>query len=324
MRKWAILMTVAAVAMAVAAGALVAAVRYAADSTPEIATSVVGQVNAVISDSIDTSISTDPLARSLAEANDAAIGGDSAPPRVTTSTSQVATPATGQPPSDSSAIGPAAGISMAVVGVRWDNVLNVRDQPNGNIIARLNTVLGEGRGAEIDVLAPDSGAVLAVTPIDGVMATGESTQPQTVMWNRINVGGIEGWASDAYLAALGRRASELSDRLRRDLSSSEDFDTVAEIEGLAQARLQVAEPDAEQVIVWPVEFFEGSGVHWIDVLGVRDSRLRGYRVGIVIVAGGDWMVPDARTNAGPFTIRDVWATELCLTRRGSHTDGACR
>ena len=310
MKKLTILMIFAAVGMAVAAAALVAAVRFAADSAPEIVDSVVGQASTALEDAVNIPTLPSELAQLEADGTSTALA---LPARTSVGA-----------PSDINAIGPAAGTAMAVVGVRRDDVLNIRDAPSGNIIARLSPMLGEGRGHEIDVLAPDNDTVLAITDLVGVKATGETELLPTTTWHKVNIGGVVGWASDAYLAPLGQGAAELSDLLQRNLGQSDSYATVADIEQRISDVIDVVEPDAERIVISPVEFFEGTGAHWLDVIGVRDDRLRGYRVGVDVRAGGDWMVPDAATSAGPFTSLDVWATELCLNARGTDQDGKCR
>lgn len=316
-KKLTVLMFVAAVVMAVAAGALFAAVRYATDAAPEIVDSVVGSVESSVNDAVAGALD-DNLADAL-EQVDTNSSSDMAPAALPASTS---TTIVFEP--DGLAIGPAARTAMTVVGVRWDDVLNLRDAPNGNIVARLRPYLGGARDAEIDVLAPDSDTVVSIAPLSGVIAMGATRELQTTTWHEVSVGGLTGWASDAYLAHDGGPATDLADLLERHLDNAENYDDFSDIEDVIKQVIDTVEPDAELAAVSIGGFHEGDGDLMMDVLGVRDDRLRGYRVRVWVRAGGDWMVPNPVETAGPFTVTGVNASELCLNIRGPDAEGNCR
>ena len=316
MRKWAIGMIVAAVAMGGAAVALIAAVRYAADSAPEIVNSAVGSVESSVNDAVADAVD-DNIADAL-EQVDLSDSGGGAPAAlsVPTSTTVFVEP-------DGLATGPTPGAAMMVVGVRWDDVLNLRDTPNGDIVARLRPHLSGGRGAEIDVLAPDGDTVIAIAPLSGVIALGATQELPTTVWHAVSVGGVTGWASDAYLAPDGGPAADLTGLLERHLGNAESYDEFSDIESVVRNVMATVEPDAELTVVSIGGFHEGDGDLTMDATGVRDERLRGYRVHVFVRAGGDWMVPNPVETAGPFTVSSVNATELCLNSRGSDADGNC-
>lgn len=320
MKKLTTLMLVSAAVMAVAAAALVAAVRYAADSAPEIIDTAAGQISA----SVDSAVSDAVGAQALDTAFDQ-IESDRSRDSESASTSTSPTPTLVASMTDSDTVGPAAGTAMTVVGVRWDDVLNVRDAPNGNIIARLRLVLSDGRGDEIDVLAPDSDDVVAVAPLQGVTATGQTEALRTTVWHRVEVGSTQGWVSDAYVAPIGGWAAHIADLLGRHLESTENYENLSDIEAIVRNVLTTMEPDAELVTTVPSGgFFEAVGELAMDVIGVHDERLRGYRIRVWMRTDGDWMVLDPAEVTGPFTVQSIEAFELCSNTRGTDSDGRCR
>ena len=319
-RKLTILMLVSAVVMAVAAAALVAAVRYAADSAPEIIDTAVNQISA----SVDSAVSDAVDAQALDTAFDQ-VETNMSRDSESASTPTSPTPALTTAMADSNTVGPAAGTAMTVVGVRWDDVLNVRDAPNGNIIARLRLVLSDARGDEIDLLAPDSDDVVAVAPLEGVIATGQTEALRTTVWHRVEVGSTQGWVSDAYVAPIGGWATDIADLLGRHLDSTENYENLSDIEAIVRNVLTTMEPDAALVTTVPGGgFFEAVGELAMDVIGVHDERLRGYRIRVWIRTDGDWMVLNPSEVTGPFTVQSIDVFELCSNTRGTGADGRCR
>ncbi|MDE0495934.1 MAG: hypothetical protein OXH86_01140 [Acidimicrobiaceae bacterium] len=319
MKKLTTLMLVSAVVMAVAAAALVAAVRYAADSAPEIIDTAVDQISASVDSAVSDAVSPQALdtAFDQVETN---MSRDSE----SASTPTSPTPALTTAMADSNTVGPAAGTAMTVVGVRWDDVLNVRDAPNGNIIARLRLVLSDTRGDEIDVLAPDGDDVVAVAPLEGVIAAGQTEALRTTVWHRVEVGSTQGWVSDAYVAPIGGWAGHIADLLGRHLDSTENYENLSDIEAIVRNVLTTMEPNAELVTTVPGGFVEAVGELAMDVIGVHDERLRGYRLRIWMRTDGDWMVLDPSEVTGPFTVQFIEVFELCSNIRGIDADGRCR
>ena len=66
--------------------------------------------------------------------------------------------------------------------------------------------------------------------------------------------------------------------------------------------------------------FEAVGDVTLDVLGLPDDSVRGYRIIVTADAGADdWMQDDP----GPFTLRSVSATPICDSHRGVSEEGLC-
>ena len=100
--------------------------------------------------------------------------------------------------------GPAAGTGLAVVGVSYNGTLNVRDVPNGEIIARLENVMDGVRDPAVRVRAANSDEIIATLDLtQGVVATGNTRKLPTTVWYEFQIGDMVGWASSAFLAPLG-------------------------------------------------------------------------------------------------------------------------
>ena len=97
-----------------------------------------------------------------------------------------------------------SGAGLAVVGVSFDSGLNVRDVPNGEIIARLDNLMDGVRDPVLLVRGADSDEIVARLDLNqGVVATGNTRKLPTTIWHELRVGDIVGWASSAYLAPPG-------------------------------------------------------------------------------------------------------------------------
>ena len=89
----------------------------------------------------------------------------------------------------------------------------------------------------------------------------------------------------------------------------------------------VADPVSRVRTVAPPSVFEGVVEVAVDVVGLPDDSVRGYRLVIAADAAGDWSAAaasgDVATDAGPYTLRQVLATTLCDSHRGVSEDGLC-
>lgn len=232
--------------------------------------------------------------------------------------------------------GPAAGTRMAIIGVRDDDVLNVRDAPSGNIIAYLRQGFHSTKYPDVHVHEHPSGDVVSVlNRLDGLVATGLSRKPDRVVWHQVDVGIIQGWVSDLYVGLLGDENTfgsiclpiELEDESNNDfardvdaaLKSLPSSETTREAYSLIIETLKTITPNITPVIAGNDGFIEAAGTTYIDLIHPDKGTVRGYRIGVSMRAAGDWMAPNPETTAGPFTIYHVDATPLYDVTRLSDT-----
>ena len=79
-------------------------------------------------------------------------------------------------PGTPAAFGPAAGTRLGVIGVTHDDWLNLREVPNGTIVATLSVRIGNSaaEGPSLLVQEPDAVGHLATLDIVGLIATGRT------------------------------------------------------------------------------------------------------------------------------------------------------
>ena len=202
-----------------------------------------------------------------------------------------------------------ANTRMTVIGVRHDDTLNVRDAPNGEIVARLQPVFSDARQPFIRVLDPHGTGLLTETSLDGVIAAGRTERLSRSVWHQVEIGGVTGWASDAYLAELGEPDEERGLQVQAVLDSVLPAETYDRLERRVLAALTELDTDAKPVIVGQVSPVEGVGGLIVDLL-VDSGPVRGYRVEVWVRAAGDWMRSDWGTVGGPFSVAGSTTVEL--------------
>ncbi len=217
--------------------------------------------------------------------------------------------------------GPSAGAGLAVVGVAHDSALNVRDIPNGDIIARLDNVMDGVRDPAVYVREPDADDIIATVDLQrGIVATGNTRKLSTTIWHELRVGDLVGWASGTYLAPLGAGRDATAEVVEA-LGGTPTADTLSDL-GLQVSGVFASsgEVQSRTTISSRPGVFEALGDITLDVLGLPDDAVRGYRINITADAGAeDWTQEDA----GPFTLRSVTVTPICYSHRGVSDDGLC-
>jgi hypothetical protein len=235
-------------------------------------------------------------------------------------------------PGTPAAFGPAAGTQLGVIGVAHDDWLNVRDVPNGDVVATLTLQLSPRSPAESALLVRDAEAEAAFARIGvaGVTATGRSRDLATSTWHEIQAGPIVGWASSNYLAPLSpESALDITAQVITDIDGPATAETFAELVDQVVATVASDEPRSR---VRTTSAPDPSGDLLdvaVDVVGQPDDSVRGYRLLIVVQMAADIRALDAdgggdfTTDLGPYTLRSVLATPLCYSHRGISTDGVC-
>lgn len=215
--------------------------------------------------------------------------------------------------------GPSAGTGLAVVGIRHDGALNFRDVPNGTVIARLDNVMDGARDPAVYARRPGSDDIIATVDLqNGVVATGNSRQLPTTIWHELQVGDLRGWASGTFLAAAGSTEDTTAEVVDA-LGELPAADTMSEL-GLAVAQTMVSQEPPSSVVVSGAPGLSGDlGQVTIDVVGIGDDSIRGFRLVIFAHPAENWTEDDP----GPFTLKSVERTVLCHSHRGASEEGLC-
>ena len=217
--------------------------------------------------------------------------------------------------------GPSAGAGLAVVGVAHDSALNVRDVPNGEIIARLDNVMDGARDPVLIVRDAGSDDIVATLDLrQGVVATGNARKLPTTIWYEVRIGDLVGWASGAYLAPLAADRDATAEVVEA-LGETPTADTLSDIGLLVSGVFASSgEVQSRTTVSSRPGVFEAVGDITLDVLGLPDDAVWGYRVNVTADAGAeDW----TQDNPGPFTLRSVTVTPICDTHRGVSEEGLC-
>ena len=222
-------------------------------------------------------------------------------------------------PGEPSEIGPSAGTGLAVVGIRHDSALNFRDVPSGTVIARLDNVMDGVRDPAVYARQPGSDDIITTVDLqNGVVATGNTRQLPTTIWHELQVGDLLGWASSTYLAQAGG-TDDATSEVVDTLGELPVADTMVEL-GLAVARTMASQEPQSNVVVSGAPGLSGDlGQVTIDIVGIGDDSVRGYRLVVFAHPAENW-TPD---NPGPFTLKSVERTVLCHSHRGASADGVC-
>ena len=223
-------------------------------------------------------------------------------------------------PGEPSELGPSAGTGLAVVGIRHDSALNLRDAPpNGAVIARLDNVMDGVRDPAVYARRPVSDDIIDTVDLqDGVVATGNTRQLPTTVWHELQVGDLLGWASGTFLAPAGD-TDDATAEVVDTLGELPMADTMVEL-GLAVAQTMASqEPRSSVVVSGAPGLFEDLGQVTIDVVGIGDDSVRGFRLVIFAHPAENWTQDDP----GPFTLKSVERTVLCHSHRGVSDGGAC-
>ena len=218
-----------------------------------------------------------------------------APTTTTEATTTTAAPPGGSPvpesdlPGEPIDIAPPEGTVLSVLGVRFDDVLNVRHIPGLD-------------GEIIDTLAP--------TAADAV-ATGRSRAlPNSIWWEITTTNEVIGWVSAAFTAVTGV-TDDNTFAILGEIGSVEG--TIEEI-GQAVADSQ-ADPDATQRIEIVVAATVGDlGEITLDVAGLGDDAVAGVRLHVFTVDEDD---------DGVWTLHSVEVTAMCQSHRGGTPGELC-
>jgi hypothetical protein len=204
-----------------------------------------------------------------------------------TTTSAPGTTTTTGTPGDPIDFGPADGDVLMVIGVRHDDVLNLRAGPGTN--QRI-----------LDEIPPT---------FTDLVARGNTRQLPASFWVEVDYEGTRGWASLAFIGYEGDTTDDTA-KVVSDLGENPVEATMADLGQLiAELYASPSDPESDIVQVTPVSTGDLAEVTY-DVVGLGDDAVRGVRIHVF-----------AEKTSGGFGLRSVEVTALC--GRGVDTGGAC-
>ena len=160
--------------------------------------------------------------------------------------------------------GPSEGVSLAVIGVEHDDVLNVRSGPG-----------------------PDEPIVATAEPTSaGLIALGRTRAlPDGALWTEVRVRQMDGWVHLGFVAALAG-TDDVTSAVVASLGEYPTSPSMREMGRLVATVFASSEPASRIVMVAPAAAGEIQDVT-VDVVGVGDDSIRGYRVHVFAVAVSD-------------------------------------
>ncbi len=176
---------------------------------------------------------------------------------------------------------------LAVVGIGYDSTLNVRDEPGGQIVARLDST--------------DT----------GVVPTGTIQVVTGVSWHEVHAAGVVGWVSGEYVTPLGATVDATTEIVGR-LGETPSAANLAALGRTVAGAVASEEPESRVRISGEPTVGELSEVT-MDVVGQPDDSIRGFRLHVFATRNSD----------GTFTLRNVEGTVMCYIDRGVNAQGLC-
>jgi hypothetical protein len=207
----------------------------------------------------------------------------------TTSTSAATTTTSAEDlPGEPIEFGPAAGDEIAVVGVAHDDVLNVRAAP----------------GTDSEVLAE-----LAPTAT-GLIATGRARSLPESIWFEVEVEGVTGWVSSAFVGYLGLTDDATAEVIEA-LGETPGAETMLDL-GLIVAEVMSSDEPPSRIVMSIAPVVGDLGEVTYDVVGLGDDALGGVRLHVF---------GDPAEGGEAFVLSNVERTFICS--RGVTDDGFC-
>jgi hypothetical protein len=183
---------------------------------------------------------------------------------------------------------PSEGAILGVVGVRHDDMLNIRSGPDVTF-----------------------GVIATLEPTQMAIAgTGEGWQlPSGSVWWKVEADGVAGWANQQFLSRLGD-VDDLNSFVVGELGEIPSAETMLDL-GLIVANTFADVDNGSNVVVSVAPTVGYLGEVTYDVVGLGDDSLGGYRLHIF---------GQPTDSGGGFSLMAVEATTMC--QRGV-SDGLC-
>ena len=206
----------------------------------------------------------------------------------TTTTAATTTTADDDLPGEPIDFGPAAGEELAVVGVAHDDVLNVRSEPG-----------------------TDSEVVAELEPTaTGLIAMGRARSLPQSIWFEVEVEGVTGWVSSAFVGYLGL-TDDATAEVIETLGDTPAAETMLDL-GLIVAEVMSSDEPPSRIVMSVAPTVGDLGEVTYDVVGLGDDALGGVRLHIF---------GDPAEGGEGFVLSNLERTFICS--RGVTDDGFC-
>lgn len=176
---------------------------------------------------------------------------------------------------------------LAVVGIGYDSTLNVREEPGGQIVAKLDSTS------------------------TGIVPTGTMQVVSDVLWYEVHAAGVLGWVSGDYVTPLGATVDTTTEIVAR-LGQTPSAANLTALGRAVAAAVASEEPESRVRVSGEPTVGELSEVT-MDVVGQPDDSIRGFRLRVFATRNSD----------GTFTLRNVEGTLMCYIDRGVSAQGLC-
>ncbi len=186
-------------------------------------------------------------------------------------------------PGEPTDFGPQAAGIVAVVGVAFDDELNVRSAPGVS-----------------------NAVVATLAPIATADATGNNRLLDTSIWYEIDTDGTTGWANSAFLLGLGS-TDDITSRLISQLGSRPRAETTLDL-GRIVADSQASTDLESDIIVVVAPTVADLGEVTYDVIGLADDSVGGVRLHVF---------GQPESSGEGFSLKSVEATSLCSRSFGA-------
>jgi len=206
-----------------------------------------------------------------------------------TSTSSTSSTTTTSLPGEPIDLGfPKAGDVLGVVGVAFDDMLNVRALPG-----------------------VDAAVVATLEPLaDEVVALGRSRQLPGSIWVEVQADGATGWVNSSFVAYLGI-VDDVTSQVIGQVGEIPAAETMAMLGQMVAEIVASEEPPSEIVMVVAPSLGDLGEVTY-DVIGLGDDAVRGLRLHVF---------GEPSQDGKSFTLKSIESTTLC--GRGVTEDGFC-
>lgn len=206
----------------------------------------------------------------------------------TTTTAATTTTSDDDLPGEPIDFGPGAGEELGVVGVAHDDVLNVRSAP--------------GTDSEVvEELEPTA---------TGLIATGRARSLPQSIWFEVEVEGVTGWVSSAFVGYLGL-TDDATAEVIETLGDTPGAETMLDL-GLIVAEVMSSDEPPSRIVMSVAPTVGDLGEVTYDVVGLGDDALGGVRLHIF---------GDPAEGGEGFVLSNVERTFICS--RGVTDDGFC-
>ena len=242
--------------------------------------------------SLDTTSTSTTVAETTTSTASATTTSTTAAPVTTTTTAAAATTTTSGSTGtslrgESVDLGPPRGAELGVIGVRYNDVLNLRQRPGADqpIVARIPPTF------------------------NGLIAQGE-TRRLPAFWTKVDYQGTMGWVNMSFVAYIGR-TDDVTQQTIDHFGERPEASTMTEL-GQLVAEAAASDDPPSRIVNVVRESTGDLGEVTFDVVGLGDDSVRGVRLHVF----------GERVDTS-WRLRTVEQTSLCDPARGMDADGTC-